>query len=67
MTTITLKSDLDVISRYEALVSASLGGESVYARLKDTVDRLVKDGDLSDTEKGKIIADRKSTRLNSSH
>ena len=57
MTTITLKSDLDVISRYEALVSASLGGESVYARLKDTVDRLVKDGDLSDTEKGKIIAE----------
>lgn len=57
MATITLKSDLDVISRYEALVSASLGGESVYARLKDTVDRLVKDGDLSDTEKGKIIAE----------
>lgn len=57
MATITLKSDLDVISRYEALVNASLGGESVYARLKDTVDRLVKDGDLSDTEKGKIVAE----------
>lgn len=57
MATISLKSDLDVISRYEALVSASLGSESVYARLKDTVDRLVKDGDLSDTEKGKIVAE----------
>lgn len=57
MATITLKSDLDVISKYEALVNASLGGESVYARLKDTVDRLVKDGDLSDTEKGKIVAE----------
>ena len=57
MATITLSSDLDVLSRYEALVSASLGSESVYARLKDTVDRLVKDGDLSDTEKGKIVAE----------
>ena len=57
MATITLSSDLDVLSRYEALVSASLGSESVYARLKDTVDKLVKDGDLSDTEKGKIVAE----------
>ena len=57
MATISFSSDLDVISRYEALVKTSLGSESVYARLKDTVERLVKDGDLSDTEKGKIVAD----------
>lgn len=57
MATIKLNSDLDVISKYEALVSTSLGGESVYARLKDTVEKLVKDGDLSDTEKGKIVAE----------
>lgn len=57
MATISFSSDLDVISRYEALVKTSLGSESVYARLKDTVERLVKDGDLSDTEKGKIVSD----------
>lgn len=57
MATIKLSSDLDVIAKYEALVSTSLGGESVYARLKDTVEKLVKDGDLSDAEKGKIVAE----------
>lgn len=57
MATIKLNSDLDVIAKYEALVSSSLGGESVYARLKDTVEKLVKDGDLSDAEKGKIVAE----------
>lgn len=57
MATISLSSDLDVIAKYESLVRTSLSGESVYARLKDTVESLVKDGDLSDTEKAKVVAD----------
>ena len=52
-----LSSDLNVITKYEALVNAALGSESAYARLKDTVDKLVKDGDLSDAEKAKVVAE----------
>lgn len=57
MATIAVSSELDVVSKYEALVKSSLGGESVYARMKETIKQLSADGDISDNEKAKVIAE----------
>lgn len=57
MATIAVSSELDVVSKYEALVKSSLGGESVYARMKETIKQLSADGDISDSEKAKVIAE----------
>jgi hypothetical protein len=57
MATIAVSSELDVVSKYEALVKSSLGGESVYARMKETIKQLAVDGDISDNEKAKVIAE----------
>lgn len=46
--------NLDVLEKYEALVKQSLGSESVYIRMKETVESL---GHLKDTDKAKIISD----------
>lgn len=57
MATIAVSSELDVVSKYEALVKSSLGGDSVYARMKETIKQLSADGDISDNEKAKVIAE----------
>lgn len=56
MATISLTSELDVISKYEELISNSLDGESVYIRTKETVEELFRQGNLKDTDKAQIIA-----------
>ena len=57
MATISISSDLDVLSKYDSLVSRSLGGESVYIRAKETIQELAAAGDLSDTDKAKVISE----------
>lgn len=57
MATISVTSDLDVLSKYEGLVKSSLGSNSVYIRAKETIQELASDGDLKDSEKAKIISE----------
>jgi len=57
MATISISSDLDVLSKYDSLVSRSLGGESVYIRAKETIQELAAEGDLSDIDKAKVISE----------
>jgi hypothetical protein len=39
--TITVTNELDVLSKYEALVKESLGSESVYVRTKETLQKCI--------------------------
>jgi hypothetical protein len=55
--TSSVKIPLDVISKYNALVSESLGSSSVYIRAKETVQELTADGSLDDVQKAAIIGD----------
>ena len=48
-------STIDVISKYNALVTASLSGDSIYIRAKETIQELVSDGDLDETQKAAVI------------
>ena len=54
--TITLNTELDVISKYKELVTNSLDGDSVYARVKETLERLQDDGAISDAKKAELMA-----------
>lgn len=49
-------SSLDVLSKYESLVSTSLGANSVYIRAKETIQELVSDGSIDDAQKATIIS-----------
>lgn len=57
MATISISSDLDVLSKYDSLIAQSLGGESVYIRAKETIEDLAAAGDLSDADKAKVISE----------
>ena len=57
MATISLTSDLDVLSKYQKLMQESLGSDSVYIRAKDTIQELANEGDLKDADKAKIISE----------
>lgn len=57
MATISLTSELDVISKYEQLMAESLGTDSVYIRAKETIQELANEGDLKDADKAKIISE----------
>jgi hypothetical protein len=56
MATITVETELDVTSKYRALIKESLGSESLYIRTKETLDELFKEHSLSSTDKTKIIS-----------
>lgn len=47
---------VDVLSKYNSLVQASLGGDSVYIRAKETIHELVADGAVDDAKKAEIIS-----------
>jgi hypothetical protein len=61
----TVTGTLDVISKYNALVKESLGGDSVYIRAKETLQELVKDGSIDDSQKAKIISEVLGSAVNS--
>jgi hypothetical protein len=54
---ITVDSELDVVAKYESLLQASLGTNSVYIRTKETLAELAADGELKDSDKAKVIAE----------
>ena len=56
MATISVTTELDVLSKYEQLVSESLGGSSVYIRTKETLEDFFKNNNLKDSDKAAIIS-----------
>jgi hypothetical protein len=56
MATITVTDELDVASKYNTLVTQSLSGDSAYIRAKETIEELVKDGAIADSQKAEIIS-----------
>ena len=54
--TIVLNTELDVIDKYKELVISSLDGDSVYVRVKETLERLQDDGAISDAKKAELMA-----------
>ena len=53
---IVLNTELDVIDRYKRLVLTSLDGDSVYARVKETLERLQEDGAISEAKEAELTA-----------
>jgi hypothetical protein len=58
-------STLDVITKYNALVKESLGGDSIYIRAKETLHELVADGSIDETQKATIISDMIGSAISS--
>lgn len=56
MAVISVTSDLDVLDKYNCLITESLGASSVYIRTKETLEELFKDNTLKSTDKSEIIA-----------
>lgn len=52
---IVLNTELDVISKYKELVLSSLDGDSVYTRVKETLERLQNEGAISDARKAELM------------
>ena len=57
MATIYVEKDIDVISKYQALLDASLSSNSIYIRAKETLEYLAEQGDIKDTDKAKVLSD----------
>jgi len=55
-TVISVSTSLDVIEKYRELVQASLDGDSIYIRAKETVERLYDNSDMPENKKAEIIA-----------
>ena len=64
-TTIAVSTSLDVIDRYRELVEASLDGDSIYIRAKETVERLYENSDMTDAKKAEVIANTIASMANS--
>jgi hypothetical protein len=56
MATITVTNELDILSKYEALVKESLGSESVYVRTKETIEAMFDNGLIKDDDKAAVIS-----------
>ena len=56
MATISISSELDVIDKYETLVSESLSGSGAYIRAKETIQELYTDGTITQAEKATIVS-----------
>ena len=65
MATISISTDLDVIAKHTELMQESLGADSVYIRLKETLADLLIQGDLTAAEQAKIISDTLVAATNS--
>jgi hypothetical protein len=56
MATISVTSNLDVLEKYQTLITQSLGGESAYIRAKETIQDLVATGSIDSAQKAEIIS-----------
>lgn len=54
--TTQVSATVDVVTKYTALVTASLNGDSVYIRAKETIKELVSDGTLDGAKQAEIIS-----------
>jgi len=54
--TITETNKIDVISKYNELVRESLDGDSVYIRVKETLQEMLTAGEITEGEKGQALA-----------
>ena len=57
MATISLTNELDILTKYQELMKESLGSDSVYIRAKETIQELTQEGDMTNTDKAKIISE----------
>lgn len=64
-TIIAVSTSLGVIDRYRELVEASLDGDSIYIRAKETVERLYENSDMTDAKKAEVIANTIASMANS--
>lgn len=64
-TVISLETSIDIVSRYKKLVEASMDGDSIYIRAKETVEALYEDSEMKDTDKAVAIATAISGMANS--
>ena len=64
MATISVTSSLDVLEKYQILVTQSLGGESAYIRAKETIQDLVATGSIDEAQKAQIISNIVSSVIN---
>jgi hypothetical protein len=51
-----MSTELDVHIKYDTLIKQSLGSESLYIRVKETLEELVTEGDLDNNTKANVIA-----------
>lgn len=56
MATISVSSELDILTKYEEIMATSLGAESVYVRVKETLETLLSSGDIASQDKGQIVS-----------
>jgi len=56
MATISITNELDVLNKYNSLVTQSLAGESVYIRAKETIQELFTDGLITSGDKATVIS-----------
>lgn len=57
MATILIETDLDVISKQRKLVEEALGPDSIYIRMKETLQDLLNDGSIKGTDRAKVIGE----------
>lgn len=57
MATITIETDLDVVSKQQQLVEEALSPDGVYIRMKTTLKDLLTRGELKGENRGKVIAE----------
>ena len=55
-TTIAISTSLGATDRYREIVEASLDGDSICIRAKETVERLYENSDMTDAKKAEVIA-----------
>ena len=55
-TTIALSTSLDVIDKYKELVEASLDGDSIYIRAKETIVDVYDDSSMTDKQKAELVS-----------
>lgn len=65
MATISIPTELDVLSKYTSLMENSLSSESFYARTKDTLNEYFKNNSINNNDRAQVLANTLSSITNS--
>ena len=65
MATISISTELDVLSKYTSLMENSLSSESFYARTKDTLNEYFKNNSINNNDRAQVLANTLSSITNS--